>query len=166
LLRVSDLRDNCLLRIMDWLEYGTGQDEVNNAYKQKLISAEEAAGLVTNGMWVDYGAIGGFPSLLDEKLAARAKELSGVKIRSENCPSKIPGADPEQKHFIYNSWFLGKEDRAHNVAGICSHISFGLGEGPRMYREWLKDSSDIVFVEVSPMDANGFFNFGSSITRE
>ena len=25
-------------------------------YKRKLISAEEAAGLVKSGMWIDYGA--------------------------------------------------------------------------------------------------------------
>ena len=37
-------------------------------YKRKLISAEEAAGLVRSGMWIDYGAICGFPSLIDEKL--------------------------------------------------------------------------------------------------
>jgi acyl-CoA hydrolase len=139
---------------------------LNNEYKQKLISADEAAGLVTNGMWIDYGAIGGFPSLVDEKIGGRAKELSDVKIRAENCPTKIPGIDPEQNHFIYNSWFLGKTERGYNVAGSCSHIPFGLGEGPRLYRERLKDNVDIVFIEVSPMDANGYFNFGSSITRQ
>jgi acyl-CoA hydrolase len=135
-------------------------------YQQKLISADEAAGLVASGMWIDYGAIGGFPSLIDEKLSGRAKELSGVKIRAENCPSKIPGIDPEQNHFIYNSWFLGKHERGFHAAGSCSHIPFGLSEGPRIYREQLKDNVDIVFIEVAPMDSNGYFNFGSSITRQ
>ena len=135
-------------------------------YRQKLISADEAAGLVTDGMWIDYGAIGGFPSLIDEKLAGRSEELSGVKIRAENSLSKIPEVDPEQKHFIYNSWFLGKKERAHNAAGSCSYIPSGLSEGPRLYRERLKDSVDMVFVEVSPMDANGYFNFGVSVTRQ
>ena len=40
-----------------------------NEYRRKLISAGEAAGLVKSGMWIDYGAICGFPSLIDEKLA-------------------------------------------------------------------------------------------------
>jgi acyl-CoA hydrolase len=141
-------------------------NKLNDEYQRKLISAQEAAGLVNSGMWVDYGAIGGFPSLVDRELAARAQELSGVKIRSENCPSRIPASDPEQKHFIYNSWFLGKQDRVHHTAGSCSYIPFGLGEGPKIYRELLKDQSDIVFIEVTPPDANGFFNFGSSITRQ
>jgi len=35
-----------------------------------------------------------------------------------------------------------------------------------MYREWLKDEVDITFIEVTPMDENGNFNFGTSITRQ
>src|SRR4030042_3621126 len=135
-------------------------------YRRKLISAEEAAGLVKSGMWIDYGAICGFPSLIDEKLAARAKELTGVKIRAEHSHTQIPQIDPRQEHFIYNSWFLGKVDRENHKNGAWSYIPFGLGEGPRMYREWLKDQVDITFIEVTPMDENGNFNFGTAVTRQ
>jgi acyl-CoA hydrolase len=136
------------------------------SYQRKLISAEEAAGLVKSGMWVDYGAICGFPSLVDEKLAARAKELEGVKIRAEHSHTVIPKADPRQEHFIYNSWFLGKVDRENAKNGATSYIPFGLGEGPRMYRQWLKDKVDITFIEVTPMDEKGNFNFGTAVTRQ
>ncbi len=135
-------------------------------YKRKLISAEEAAGLVKSGMWIDYGAICGFPSLIDEKLAARAGELKNVKIRAEHSHTIIPRIDPEQKHFIHNSWFLGKVEREYAKNGACSYIPFGLSEGPRMYREWLKDQVDITFIEVTPMNARGNLNFGASITRQ
>jgi len=135
-------------------------------YQRKLISAEEAAGLVKSGMWVDYGAICGFPSLIDEKLAARAQELTGVKIRAEHSHTVIPRHDPHQAHFIYNSWFLGKVDRENAKNGACSYIPFGLGEGPRMYRQWLKDKVDITFIEVTPMDEKGNFNFGTAVTRQ
>jgi acyl-CoA hydrolase len=135
-------------------------------YKRKLISAEEAAGLVKSGMWVDYGAICGFPSLIDEKLSERASELKEVKIRAEHSHTIIPRIDPDQEHFIFNSWFLGKVDREYYKNGACSYIPFGLGEGPRMYRQWLKDQVDITFIEVTPMDKDGNFNFGASITRQ
>ena len=135
-------------------------------YHRKLISAEEAAGLVKSGMWIDYGAICGFPSLIDEKLAARAKELRDVKIRAEHSHTVIPRADPSQEHFIHNSWFLGKVEREYHRLGACSYIPFGLGEGPRLYREWLKDDVDITFIEVTPMDENGNFNFGAAVTRQ
>jgi acyl-CoA hydrolase len=52
------------------------------AYQEKLISAEEAAGLVKSGMWIDYGSILSFPSLIDEDLAKRAVDLENVKVRS------------------------------------------------------------------------------------
>ncbi|OGO24029.1 MAG: hypothetical protein A2144_05780 [Chloroflexi bacterium RBG_16_50_9] len=135
-------------------------------YRRKLISAEEAAGLVKSGMWVDYGAICGFPSLIDQKLAERASELRGVKIRGEHSHTRLPGVDPEQKHFIYNSWFLGKVERDYHRSGCCSYIPFGLSEGPRIYREWLKDEVDITFIEVAPIGAKGCFNFGAAITRQ
>jgi acyl-CoA hydrolase len=135
-------------------------------YKHKLISAEEAAGLVKSGMWIDYGAICGFPSLIDEKLAGRAAELNNVKIRAEHSHTIIPRIDPAQEHFIHNSWFLGKVEREYHKNGACSYIPFGLSEGPRMYREWLKDQVDITFIEATPMNARGNFNFGASITRQ
>jgi len=135
-------------------------------YRRKLISAEEAAGLVKSGMWIDYGAICGFPSLIDEKLAERATELREVKIRAEHSHTQIPKFDPSQEHFVYNSWFLGKVEREYHRQGCCSYIPFGLSEGPRMYREWLKDEVDITFIEVTPMDENGDFNFGTAITRQ
>lgn len=135
-------------------------------YQRKLISAEEAAGLVKSGMWIDYGAICGFPSLIDEKLAARATELKEVKIRAEHSHTQIPRFDPDQVHFIHNSWFLGKVEREYHKNGCCSYIPFSLSEGPRMYREWLKDEVDITFIEVTPMDKDGNFNFGTAVTRQ
>jgi len=140
--------------------------KASSQYQRKLVSAEEAAGLVKSGMWIDYGAICGFPSLIDEKLAARAKELKNVKIRAEHSHTVIPRHDPQQQHFIHNSWFLGKVEREYAKQGATSYIPFGLGEGPRMYRQWLKDKVDITFIEVTPMDKQGNFNFGASVTRQ
>lgn len=135
-------------------------------YRRKLISAEEAAGLVKSGIWIDYGAICGFPSLIDATLAQRASELKNVKIRAEHSHTKLPEIDPDQEHFIHNSWFLGKVERDYQKNGACSYIPFGLSEGPRMYREWLKNEVDITFIEVTPMDNNGDFNFGTAVTRQ
>ncbi len=139
---------------------------VSDDYQRKLISADEAAGLVRSGMWIDYGAICGFPSLIDERLAERCEDLRDVKIRAEHSHTQLPKADPYQEHFVHNSWFLGKVEREYHKNGACSYIPFGLSEGPRMYREWLKDKVDITFIEVSPMDEHGDFNFGTAVTRQ
>ena len=138
----------------------------HDEYQRKLISAAEAARLVKSGMWIDYGAICGFPSLIDATLAERAGELKNVKIRAEHSHTQLPKIDPNQEHFIHNSWFLGKIEREYQKNGACSYIPFGLSEGPRMYREWLKEEVDITFIEVTPMDDNGNFNFGTAVTRQ
>jgi len=134
-------------------------------YRRKLISAEEAAGLVKSGMWIDYGAICGFPSLIDEKLAKRASELERVKTRAEHSHTQLPKVDPKQEHFIHNSWFFGAVERQYGDMGCCSYIPFNLSEGPRIYREYLKNEVDITFIEVTPINEHGYFNFGAAITR-
>ncbi len=132
-------------------------------YQRKLISAEEAAGMVKSGMWVDYGSILSFPSLIDEELAKRAVDLAKVKIRS--CLSlkdpEVLKADREGEHFIYNEWHLSDFTRRHHDDGCCSYIPYNLNEGPGLFRSLSANRPDIAFVEVTSMNKEGFFNFGS-----
>ena len=62
----------------------------------KRITAEEAAGLVRSGMWLDYGAVLGQPDAFDTALGRRVGELTNLKIRS--CiaprPRAVLEADP------------------------------------------------------------------------
>ena len=137
-------------------------------YRRKLISAEEAAGLVRSGMWIDYGYFCGFPLLIDEKLAERAHELEKVKIRAwaSLTEPQVLKVDPKQEHFIYNSWQFSAMERKHHNRGCCSYIPSNLGEMPGIYRECLKDEVDIAFLEVTPMNEHGYFNFGASISYQ
>jgi len=132
-------------------------------YRKKRISAEEAAALVKSGMWIDYGSILSFPSLVDEELAKRTAELEKVKVRS--CLSlrdpEILKADSEGEHFIYNEWHVSEFTRKHQDNGCCSYIPYNLSEGPGLFRHNYAGGSDIAFVEVTPMSKQGFFNFGS-----
>ncbi len=121
-------------------------------YRRKLISAEEAARLVKSNMWIDYGAILSFPSLIDKELAKRTAELEKVKIRS--CfPLKEPEtlkADTEGEHFIYNDWHFSDFARRCHDQGYCSYIPYNLGEGPKLYRQLLAQRPDVAFIEVTP----------------
>lgn len=139
-----------------------------NEYRRKLISPEGAAELVTSGMWVDYGYKLGFPRLIDEKLAQRASELQRVKIRAALAESEpqVLKADPAQEHFIYGSFHLSAAERRYHDRGCCSYIPSHLGDIPRMYREHALERPDIAFVQTTPMDENGWFNFGASIAYE
>jgi acyl-CoA hydrolase len=53
--------------------------DYSEEYKRKIITAEEAAGLVRSGMWLDYGSILSFPSLIDEELSKLASLLEGAR---------------------------------------------------------------------------------------
>ena len=137
--------------------------DYRDEYRRKLISAEEAARLVKSDMWIDYGALLSFPSLIDEELAKCAGNLEKVKVRS--CFSlkepEILKMDTAGEHFIYNEWHFSDFTRRYHDAGCCSYIPYNLGEGPELYRSLLAHRPDIAFMEVTPMNKQGFFDFGS-----
>jgi acyl-CoA hydrolase len=137
-------------------------------YRRKLISAEDAAKLAKSDMWIDYGSIMAFPLLIDEELAKRADELGNVKIRAV-FPLKEPEVlrvDTKQEHFIFNGWHFSGITRKYHDMGCCFYIPYNFSEGPRAYREFLKDEVDLAFTEATPMDEHGYFNFGASITNQ
>jgi acyl-CoA hydrolase len=127
------------------------------------ISAEEAAGLVRSGMWLDYGVALCQPDVFDRALAARAPDLSNVKIRS--CLSLKPRAfleaDPEGEHFHSFNWHFSGYDRVKHDAGRCNYIPLNLGEVPDYYRRFI-DPVDIVVLKTRPADENGTFNFSAT----
>ncbi len=125
------------------------------------ISADQAAGLVRSGMWLDYGVALGQPDEFDMALAARAESLADVKIRSCLSPKlrAFLEADPEGKHFQSYSWHFTAHDRAKHDAGLCTYIPLNLGEVPDYYRRFIAPI-DIVILKIGPMDDCGIFNFG------
>lgn len=125
------------------------------------ITVEEAAALVTSGMWLDYGGGLLVSNQFDDALAARAGELHDVKIRSAIVmkPLATYELDPEGRSFHHFSWHMGGYDRRKSDLGRCHYIPCNLGEIPDYYRRFLTPV-DIAILRVAPRDANGFFNFG------
>jgi acyl-CoA hydrolase len=129
----------------------------------KHITAEEAAGLVTPGMWLDYGFGVCQPDVFDTALGARAHELQGVKVRS--CITLRPRAfhtsDPTGENILSLNWHFSGYDRRQHDAGRCNYIPLNLGEWPDLYRRFV-ERVDIGIIQVCPEDANGFYNFSAS----
>jgi acyl-CoA hydrolase len=135
-------------------------------YAQKFakhISAEEAARLVTSGMWLDYGFGTCQPDVFDAALAARAQTLRGVKIRS--CitlrPRAYHTADPAGEHILGLNWHFSGYDRRQHDAGRCNYLPLNLGEWPDLYHRFI-DRVDIAVIQVCPKDANGYYNFSAA----
>jgi len=135
------------------------------AKQAKRITVEEAAALVRPGMTVDYGTNTGQPDLFDRALAARAAELSKVRIRS--ClslrPRAVVEADPHGDHFLWSSWHFSGYDRTKHDAGRCDYVPMNFGEAPAYYRRFL-DPVDVACIKTTPMDEHGYFNFGGAVT--
>jgi acyl-CoA hydrolase len=117
------------------------------AKSAQRITADEAAGLVRSGMWLDYGAVLGQPDAFDEALAKRLGEVTNLRFRSVLTarPRAVLEADPEAKH-------------VHD-AGMAHYLPVNLGEVPDYYRRFI-DPPDIVVFKTAPMDKDGYFNFG------
>lgn len=130
-------------------------------YNKKLITAREAVKIIKSGDWIDYGICVGHPVALDEALAARATELIDVKIRGGITmwmPEIFNLKNPE-KHFTWNSWHCTGIDRKIIDMGCGFYSPMRYSELPRFYREDI-ESVDVAMFQVTPMDENGYFNFG------
>ena len=104
----------------------------------QAISAEDAAGFVRSGMWLDYGTALCQPDVFDKALGARIREVTNVKIRG--CltmrPRAVLDADPEGRHVHTFSLHYSGYDRKKHDDGRCNYIPVNLGEIPDYYRRF------------------------------
>jgi len=129
----------------------------------RAISADEAAGFVKSGMWLDYGATFCQPDVFDRALAARIDELTNLKIR--HCltmrPRAVLDADPDGAHVFGFSLHYSAYDRTKHDCGRCNYIPVNLGEIPDYYRRFI-DPVDIVVLKTCPIDEHGYFNLSAA----
>lgn len=127
-------------------------------YKRKLRTPEAAAKAVKSGDWVDYVAGTVFPVLCDAALAARRDELTDVKVRGQLMygPLRIVECDPEQEHFLYQSWHCSGYERQLCDRGLCYFEPMLFRNLHWYYRNFLK--VNVVFLCAAPMDEHGYFN--------
>lgn len=135
-------------------------------YKQKLVSADEAVKVVKSGDWVDYGWCTGTPDALDKALAKRTDELKDIKVRGGILlkPLAIFEREDAGEHFCWNSWHMGGIERKLIARGCSYYAPIRYSELPRYYRDGAA-VDDVVMIQVAPMDAHGYFNFGPSASH-
>ena len=135
-------------------------------YKQKLVSADEAVKIVKSGDWVDYGWCTGTPDALDKALARRTDELKDVNVRGGILlkPLAIFEREDAGEHFTWNSWHMSGIERKLIARGCSFYAPIRYSELPSYYRDCLP-GTDVVMMQVAPMDAHGYFNFGPSASH-
>lgn len=132
-----------------------------NEYNAKVISGQEAAGLVKSGNHIHMGGAANIAAIIDKYLAQRVDELEDIKVNTyiDTIKYKICEADPEGKTFQWVSGFL---------LGPVRSISKQRGTGIYTPETWHTASMvyrdmhhfDFFFIVTSPMDADGYFHFG------
>jgi butyryl-CoA:acetate CoA-transferase len=129
-------------------------------YKNKLVSADEAASFVKSGDKIFYSEFILIPESLDEALSKRIHQLKNIDLRCV-CSARIPKvveADPKREHVIMNDWHLSTAGRRLHDSNLCNYIPFSYHQGPRTIRKYI--DFDVAFITVAEMDKNGYFNYG------
>lgn len=139
---------------------------VQEQYKQKLATAEQAAAVVQSGDWVEYGWTTTIPVAVDAALAKRLPELHDVKFRGGILlhEPEIFKIDHPEEHMCWNSWHMNAIERRAIEKGFVFYAPIRYSEVPRYYRE-LADPLNVVIVQMTPMDEHGYFNFGPSASH-
>lgn len=143
-------------------------DQVQAAYKEKLVTADEAVKIIESGDYVHYGLFTGVVVDLDTALAKRVNELTDVTICSTMWSYKEPPmvlqADPKAEHFRYSSTHFTPTERNCNKAGNCWFLPVQFRENPKFWEE-CRPRFKVAMLQVAPMDASGNFNFGPQVAE-
>jgi butyryl-CoA:acetate CoA-transferase len=137
---------------------------VQEEYRRKSVTPDEAVKAVKSWDWVEYYCFNGSVVGLDRALARRKDELTDVKVRGSYGRSlKVVEVDPERKHFIYQSSHLSGAERALSDKGLCTYVPILYHEQPGYYGRHVQ--TDVLFLSVAPMDEHGYFNFGPQVSH-
>ncbi|WP_071027643.1 acetyl-CoA hydrolase/transferase C-terminal domain-containing protein [Peptoniphilus raoultii] len=136
-------------------------------FNEKLISPKQAAGLVKDGMKIDYGWAAGMCQTFDKALAKDLDRLNEIQVSCGVILWKpaIFDADLDGKKIIWNSYHSGGPDRKRINAGEGGfYVPLRYSEVPRWIRENI--DIDIAVVVATPMNKHGYFNFGISASHQ
>jgi len=135
---------------------------VQTQYQEKLCTAEQAAALIRSGDKVFMGEFAQNVEAVDAALALRAHELRDVILvtTTRAKPLKCVEADPKGQAFLWSDWHFSGLARKYGEKGLASYIPLCYHQGPQSVD--LYEEPDVAVVQVTPMDANGFFNLSTS----
>lgn len=134
-----------------------------DAYKKKLVRAEEAVAVVKSGDRVYISGNAATPYVLMEALAARKDELKDVELVHVLLLGEDPLSRSEMEgHFRHNSLFVGPADRKAINEGRADYVPIFLHQIPLLF---LSEQMplDVAMLHVSPPDEHGFMSLGVEV---
>ena len=130
-------------------------------FRQKLVTAAEAAAVVRSGDHLCFPLGVGEPTLFVRALAARKRELEGVVVNQQHhlCPDYF--TEDSVPHIKVNAWFTSHVSREAVQKGWADFVPNHFHEVPKLLREYWP--VDVAGTVVSPMDEYGFFTCSLSV---
>ncbi len=145
--------------------------DYSQMYKEKLISAQDAAKLVKPGFMIDIGLFNGKSVDFVNAVADRKDELNDIIMLTSVCLPPIPEIitkDPKGEVFTLMDYHFSPlsrilQEKRPNV--FYNPTQFGESENwfELKYDEPDKIGTrfrDMMVTRATPMDENGYFNFG------
>jgi 4-hydroxybutyrate CoA-transferase len=128
--------------------------------KPKVISADEAAGLVKSGDLIITGHSSASPRAFMQAMVKRAEDLSNVWITHVRVEGPAEYLAPCYKDsFFHNAFMLGPNSRQSMLEGRADYIPNRFGQMPVFMQEgFIKP--DIVLLQLSPPDSFGYCSYG------
>jgi 4-hydroxybutyrate CoA-transferase len=134
-----------------------------NEYRNKLVTAEQAVGVIKSGDRVVLGHACGEPKSTVDAMVARAEELMNVEIvhmvsmgEAKYC---LPGME---KHFRHNSLFVGATSHRAVNEGRADFTPRFFHQIPSLFTEGVLPV-DVAMIQVSPPDRHGWCSYGISV---
>lgn len=131
-------------------------------YKEKLMTAAEAAKLVKSGDRVYAGTASSFAYVLLDALWERRQELENVTIMGSMGYQKCPVYDETSDNpFLFNTFFMGVNERKQQKAGKkVTYNSVHLS----LVDDWSFNIAkpDVCLFDVSLPDEEGYMSYGPS----
>lgn len=136
------------------------------AYKSKLMSAEEAVRLIPDGASIVQSLGAGEPPALLRAIAeaARSGKYSRLRMRAllPFASTKATVLQPDLKEVIlWDSLFVGGADREAVKDGRAVFTPNYFHQVPRLLSEFIP--VDVCIASVSPMDRHGYMSLGVSV---
>jgi len=134
-----------------------------NAYKDRIVSPDEAVKAIRSGDRVLIGHACGEPSVLVDAMVRRAdmKEIFNIELVHMVCMGKGQYCGQEYaEHFHFNGCFLGAHTREMVSEGRGDYIPCFFHEMPGLLTT--KNTIDVALIQVSPPDEDGNCSYGVS----
>jgi 4-hydroxybutyrate CoA-transferase len=134
-----------------------------NGSMPRVMTADEAVGLVKSGDRIYLHEAAMAPIELLEALCRRAPELTGVETVSLHLEGPAPHVAPEMEgHIRHNAFFIGGNVREAVNAGRADFTPIFLSGIPALFISG-EMPLDVAFIQVSPPDQHGYCRLGLSI---